>query len=252
LQKINKHNAENKHTYKMGLTQFAALTDAEFATLYLTPKPYNPEWENSETAMPSLTETIDWTTKGVVSPVKNQGNCGSCWAFSAVATLESFSLMKGKSILFSEQQLVDCSKKYGNDGCNGGYNYQGLAYVKDHGIATSTDYPYAGHNQACKVDGGAFKITGVSVAKGCPAMLTALTSRPFGVSVDATNWSHYAGGVFDNCKASLNHDVFLVGATDQYWKIKNSWGTSWGENGFIRLAVGNTCGVCLDKSPWPV
>ncbi len=252
LERITKHNADQKQTYKMGLTQFAALTDAEFATLYLTPKPYNPEWEHSETAMPSLSAPIDWTTKGFVSPVKNQGNCGSCWAFSAVATLESYSLMKGKSVNLSEQQLVDCSKKYGNEGCNGGFNYQGLAYVKDHGIATGADYPYIAKTQGCKTDGGAFKISSVSVAKGCPAVLAALDSRPLGVSVDATNWSHYAAGIFSNCKTSLNHDVFLVGATTDYWKIKNSWGTTWGENGFIRLATGNTCGICLDKSPWPV
>ena len=252
LEQINKHNADSTQTYKMGLTQFAAYTDAEFATLFLTPKVYDPEWENANINMPSINGDIDWTTKGVVSPVKNQGNCGSCWAFSAVATLESFSLMKGQAITLSEQQLVDCSKKYGNDGCNGGYNYQGLAYVKDNGITTGAAYPYVAKTQTCKSDGGSFKISGVSVAKGCPAVLAALASRPLGVSVDATNWSHYTSGVFNNCKTSLNHDVFLVGATDQYWKIKNSWGTSWGENGFIRLATGNTCGICLDKSPWPV
>lgn len=236
----------------MGLTQFAAYTDAEFSMLFLTPKVYDPEWDHSNTNMPSINGDIDWTTKGMVSPVKNQGNCGSCWAFSAVATLESFSLMKGQSAILSEQQLVDCSKKYGNEGCNGGFNYQGLAYVKENGIATGAAYPYVAKTQACKSDGGSFKIAGVSVAKGCPGVLSALASRPLGVSVDATNWSHYASGVFNNCKTSLNHDVFLVGATDQFWKIKNSWGTSWGENGFIRLATGNTCGICLDKSPWPV
>lgn len=73
-----------------------------------------------------------------------------------------------------------------------------------------------------------------------------------GVSVDANNWSNYASGIFNNCRAFLDHDVLLVGASDTYWKIKNSWSTSWGENGFIRLAPGNTCGVCQDKSPWPV
>ena len=252
LAKINQHNLDSKKTYKLGLTQFAAYTDAEFATLFLTPKVYDSEWEKSDVTMPKLTENIDWTAKGVVSPVKDQGNCGSCWAFSAVATLESFALMKNQSVTLSEQQLVDCSKKYGNYGCQGGFNYQGLAYVKDHGIATDASYPYLGHNEACKVDGGSFKIAGVSVAKGCPAILTALASRPIGVSVDATNWSHYASGIFNNCKTDLNHDVFLVGVTDQYWRIKNSWGKSWGESGFIRLAPGNTCGICLDKSPWPV
>ena len=162
----------------------------------------------------------------MVSPVKDQGQCGSCWAFSAVGTLESFSLMKGQSISLSEQQLVDCSKKYGNYGCNGGFNYQGLAYVKDHGIAYTKDYPYTAHNGACKVDGGAFKISSVSTAKGCPGIQTAVNSRPIGVSVDANKWSNYKSGIFNNCGTSLDHDVLLVGYTDSYWKIKNSWSSS--------------------------
>ena len=187
----------------------------------------------------------------MVSPVKDQGRCGSCWAFSAVGTLESYSLMKGKSVNLAEQQLVDCSKKYGNAGCNGGFNYQGLAYVKDHGITYTSNYPYVAKTQNCKIDGGDFKITRVDSAKGCPGIQTAIASRPIGVSVDANNWSKYAGGVFSNCGKNLDHDVLLVGVSDSEWKIKNSWGKSWGENGFIRLAMGNTCGICQDKSPWP-
>lgn len=104
---------------------------------------------------------VDWVTKGMVAPVKNQGNCGSCWAFSAVGTLESFSLMKGKSVNLSEQQLVDCSHKYGNEGCNGGFNYKGLAYVKDHGITTTSAYAYTAKTGSCKIDGGDFKISSV-------------------------------------------------------------------------------------------
>jgi C1A family cysteine protease len=120
------------------VNQFTVLTDNEFAMTYLNPKIYNPEWLESDLFMPPVNADIDWTTKGAVSPVKNQGNCGSCWAFSAVGSLESYSLLKGKSVSLSEQQLVDCSHKYGNDGCNGGYNYQGLAYVKDKGIAATS------------------------------------------------------------------------------------------------------------------
>ena len=219
---------------------------------YLTPKPYNPEWEKVDLQVPPMADPIDWTTKGIISPVKDQGQCGSCWAFSAVGTLEAYSLMKGKSVNLSEQQLVDCSKKYGNMGCNGGYNIQGLNYVKDHGITYTSSYPYVAKTQTCKVDGGDFKISGVSAASGCSGILTALQSRPVGVSVDANNWSKYASGIFNNCKTSIDHDVMLVGATDTYWKIKNSWSSSWGENGFIRLAPGNTCGICQEKAPWPV
>lgn len=159
--------------------------------------------------------------------------------------------MNGHTVNLSEQQLVDCSRKYGNFGCSGGFNYQGLAYVKDHGITTTAAYPYVAHNGPCHTDGGDFKIASVQTAKGCTGIQNAVQSRPIGVSADATNWSKYSSGIFNNCGTNLNHDIFLVGFTDTYWKIKNSWSTSWGEKGYIRLAPGNTCGVCNDKSPWP-
>lgn len=200
--------------------------------------------------MPPINADVDWRDKGAVSPVKNQGNCGSCWAFSAVGIMESWSLMKGKSVNLAEQQLVDCSRKYGNQGCSGGFNYQGLAYVKDHGITSTSSYPYVAHNQGCKVDGGDFKITGVPSTKGCSGISSSILSRPIGVSADATNWSRYSSGVFSNCQRNLNHDILLVGINSSNYIIKNSWGATWGEKGFIRLALGNTCGICDDKSPW--
>jgi C1A family cysteine protease len=92
---IEKHNADKTQTYTMGINQFSALTDAEFALSFLTPKPFNPEWAQVDTQFDNLKANVDWTTSGKVSPVKNQGNCGSCWAFSAVGTLESFALFKG-------------------------------------------------------------------------------------------------------------------------------------------------------------
>lgn len=251
---INAHNSKQDRTYDMGLNQFSGMTDDEFAKTMLTPKPYNPEWENADVTIRADNSEIDWTTKGAVSPIKNQGNCGSCWAFSAVATLESLSLMQsggnGNAIL-SEQQLVDCSSKYGNQGCNGGFNYKGLAYVKDNGISFESEYPYTAKTQTCHKTGGSFKIGNVVTAKGCPGIQTAVLSRPIGVSADATNWSRYASGVFNNCATKLNHDITLVGYNAESWKIKNSWGATWGEKGFIRLAMGNTCGVCIDLSPWP-
>lgn len=252
LERINKHNADKSQTYEMGINQFTVFTDLEFSMKFLTKKPYRKEWAQLDIIVDeNFKIDIDWVAKGMVSPVKNQGNCGSCWAFSAVGTLEAWALMNGRSDKYSEQQLVDCSRAYGNEGCNGGFNYKGLAYVKDHGIAFESEYRYTAVTSTCKKDGGSTKIIGVDTAKGCTGILNALQSRPIGVSVDANNWSPYKSGIFNNCKTSLDHDVLLVGATDTYYKIKNSWGTSWGENGYIRLALGNTCGICVDISPWP-
>lgn len=108
-------------------------------------------------------------------------------------------------------------------------------------------------NQLCKIHGGPLKIKEVASVKGCPGIQNAVYGRPIGVAVDAANWSHYQSGIFNDCKSNyLDHNVLLVGVTDKYWKIKNSWSTTWGEKGFIRLSLGNTCGICNDKSPWPV
>ena len=92
--------------------------------------------------------------------------------------------------------------------------------------------------------GGNFKISHIHSVKGCDNLVTAIQERPIGIAVDATNWSKYASGIFDNCAKHLNHNVLLVGISGSFYKIKNSWGTSWGEKGFIRLALGNTCGIC--------
>ena len=189
---------------------------------------------------------VDWTTQGGVSRVKNQGGCGSCWAFSAVGVLESWSLVNKKtSVDLSEQQLVDCSRPQGNQGCNGGWPHSALTYVAANGIASQTAYPYVAKDQACKTQGGSFKIAGQSALSGCSGLSSGIDAGPVSVTVDASNWSAYKSGVFSNCASGINHAVLLVGVgADGSWKIKNSWGTGWGESGFIRLGQGNTCGVC--------
>lgn len=249
IEVINRHNADSTQSYKMGVNQFTAMTDEEFFNTYLDPK---PEVAAPIEDAPVPNADIDWTTKGGVSPVKNQGQCGSCWAFSAVGVMESVAKIKGQSVNLSEQQLVDCSTSYGNHGCNGGWPSQALSYVKDHGIASQSEYPYKGVNQACQKNGGTFKIASVSSASGCTGLSNAIQGRPVSVTVDATNWSRYASGVFSNCATSINHAVLLVGIVGGNWKIKNSWGTGWGEAGFIRLAgTANTCGVCAYAGVYP-
>ena len=245
LKEVETHNADETQTYKKGINQFSALTQEEFVAIYasgvIIPEGVEPVVE--ETYEP-VSNDIDWTTKGGVSPVKNQGQCGSCWAFSATGVMECIAKIKGQSVSLSEQQLVDCSRPQGNQGCNGGWPSSALKYVQSNGIASESQYPYVGRDQTCKTQGGSFKISGQASMSGCNGLTSGINGSPVSVTVDATNWSSYRSGVFTNCNASINHAVLLVGVVGGNWKIKNSWGTGWGESGFIRLGAGNTCGVC--------
>jgi C1A family cysteine protease len=245
--KIAAHNTRNDQSYEMGINQFTHLTQEEFARTYLgtiVPKRFDAVDEDFITV-----GDVDWTSAGAVTGVKNQGQCGSCWAFSATGALEGLSKLGFGSLQsFSEQQLVDCSGSYGNQACNGGLMDNAFKYVKDHGITSEAAYPYRAVKGTCTTNSGAFKVSGYTGASGCTALANAITGRPVSVAVDATNWSPYKSGVFNNCGASLNHGVLLVGISDQYWRVKNSWGTGWGESGFVRLARGNTCGICNQPS----
>ena len=248
---INKHNADHSQTYKVGVNQFTIFTSEEFATKFLTPMPLvgYPQGDNEY----EVIGAVDWTTQGKVSAVKNQGSCGSCWAFSASGVTESFFLFKGQSVSLSEQQLVDCSRAQGNQGCNGGWPHSALTYATSKGWATASEYPYVAKDQACKKDGGSIRISGQKSFTGCSGLSSGINSQPISVTVDATNWSSYKSGVFSNCRSSINHAVLLVGVdASGAWKIKNSWATSWGESGFIRLASGNTCGLCAYAGVVPV
>ena len=247
IAKIEAHNANKARSFDMGINQFSHLTEEEFAETYLGTIVPTSNVAVDET-MISVGD-VDWVSSGAVTAVKNQGQCGSCWAFSATGALEGLSKLGfGNLQSFSEQQLVDCSASYGNNACNGGLMDRAFKFVKEHGITTEAAYPYKAVKGNCVTNSGAFKISGFTDVSGCANLATALTGRPLSVAVDATNWSPYKSGVFNNCKTSLNHGVLLVGVTDQYWKVKNSWSTTWGESGFIRLAKGNTCGLCNQPS----
>jgi len=244
LAKMHAHNSDEFRTYSMGINQFSALTEEEFISTYLG---YIPQSDNvvEEDGTDVHLGDVDWMSQGAVTPIKNQGQCGSCWAFSTTGGLEGLSkLAYGELKSFSESQLVDCSSSYGNKGCQGGLMDNAFKFVKAKGIVTEEEYPYEAKQNKCKIPGGPFKISGFTDIKTCNALATALNERPVSVAVDASKWSTYKGGVFSTCGTQLNHGVLLVGATEKEWKVKNSWGTTWGENGTIRLARGNTCGIC--------
>lgn len=129
-------------------------------------------------------------------------------------------------------------------GCNGGWMDSAFQYVRDHGLVTEGEYPYVARDQGCQRDGGSIKISGFIDVPGCTNLQNALAQRPVSVAVDASNWSLYKGGVLSTCGSAINHGVLAVGMTGEFWKVKNSWGRFWGEDGYIRLAMGNTCAIC--------
>ena len=200
---------------------------------------------------------MDWTEHGAVTPVKNQGQCGSCWAFSATGSLEGLNYIKNKELLsFSEQQLVDCSHSYGNNGCNGGLMDMAFWYVTDNGISLESKYPYRGVGGQCHytAEDKAFTnkdCTDVTVNKELP-LLAAINQQPVSVAIQANHMSFqlYKSGVYSgNCGTKLDHGVLAVGYGDldgkKFFKVKNSWGASWGQKGFILIArKGDGKGQC--------
>ncbi|KAL7732356.1 hypothetical protein ACLKA6_004340 [Drosophila palustris] len=247
---IDKHNeryAAGEETYEMGVNQFTDLLASEFASLMLTKfnmsdfdsyieLTYTPH-KNVE-----LPSSVDWRAKGAVTPVKQQAHCGSCWAFAAASTLESATFLKTKKLVpLSEQNLVDCSTRYNNHGCNGGWPASALVYVKDNGgIDTEQAYPYEAHNGRCRFKRNAIgaKVRDVAaVHKSEEALAHAVAEMgPVAVAVDATHFQHYRGGIYTTpCNRQVNHAVTVVGYGSNYWLIKNSWG-GWGEQGYMRLA----------------
>jgi C1A family cysteine protease len=233
-----------------GENQFMDLTQEEFAATYLTTRvPANlaaPEMDTDEISSDLPNAAFTWVTKGAVGPVKNQGSCGSCWAFSATGVVEGYyAIYKGSLPNVSEQQLVDCSTSYGNQGCNGGWPASALNYVRDHGLVTGAEYPYTGRDGACRINSGPYVVASVVESASCATLTADVTKQPTSVAVDASNWSFYKSGTFSTCGKSVNHGVLVVGWDDQNnWIIKNSWGTTWGQNGYMTLKAGDTCAVC--------
>ncbi|ESO85089.1 hypothetical protein LOTGIDRAFT_204652 [Lottia gigantea] len=275
LNYIQKHNLEadrNVHSFRVGMNAYGDMTSEEFVSVMNGYKQNdNQDKKGRTTFLPpsnigDLPTTVDWRTKGYVTDVKNQGQCGSCWAFSTTGSLEGQHFKKyGQLISMSEQNLVDCSKKQGNMGCGGGLMDQAFTYIKvNDGIDTEASYPYTAQDGTCHFTRAnvAANDTGfVDIPSGNEdALKTAVaTVGPISVAIDASHPSFqlYKSGVYYDffCSSKrLDHGVLAVGyGTDgskDYWLVKNSWGASWGDKGYLKMSRNrrNNCGIATSAS----
>ncbi|KAJ3708632.1 hypothetical protein LUZ61_012337 [Rhynchospora tenuis] len=276
---IHEFNKKGK-SYKLELNKFGDLTTEEFKGSYagsrvqehrmFRPRTMTNKFSYGSVNVGDLPLSIDWRQKGAVTGVKDQGKCGSCWAFSTVVSVEGINQIKtGNLISLSEQELIDCDT--GDDsGCNGGLMENAFDFIKKSGgITTETAYPYKAQNGTCdasKMNSPAVVIDGYETvpANDEDSLLKAVANQPVSVSIEASGkpFQFYSTGVFTgDCKTDLDHGVAVVGyGVDQngtkYWIVKNSWGPTWGEQGYIRMQRGiaakeGICGIAMDAS-YPV
>lgn len=247
-------------TWQSGETPFSDLSEGDFQRIYLTAKvPEKVSIQSDAASLGPAAASVDWVKAGKVTSVKNQKTCGSCWAFASIAAIESLQLIQNKGTSdYSEQQLVSCTKGLvGLTGCNGGVPQYAMKWAVTNGITEESNFVYTNsdsdRSKCPNPKRASFSIAGVgTVAQGnLNELAKAVTYQPVAVTLDASKWSGYRGGIFGTNSADcssdpnrVNHCVLVVGYTDQYWLIKNSWGTGWGENGYIKLArTGNTCSI---------
>ncbi|XP_075482454.1 senescence-specific cysteine protease SAG39-like [Primulina tabacum] len=270
LEYIESFNEAGTRPYKLAVNQFADLTKQEFLASYTgykkgsrpkTIKATSFRYEN----VTSVPTSMDWRDKGAVTGVKDQGNCGSCWAFSAVAAMEGIHQLKaGKLVSLSEQALMDCDRADEDQGCKGGFMETAFKFILENkGLTTEANYPYQGVDGTCNSKKAASHVVQIKGYEKVPknsesSLLKAVANQPVSVGIEANgDFQFYSSGVFTGfCGTSLNHGVAAVGygVSDngtKYWLVKNSWGTEWGEKGYIKMqrdthAKEGLCGIATE------
>merc|ERR1712200_141405 len=280
LRKIEAHNEREEkglETWRMAVTQFADLTEKEFEQQMLGGYVRTPQSSGGHAkreVASDLPASVDWREKGVITEPKNQGSCGSCWAFATVEPIESYAAINNVSLTkLSTQEVTTCTPNPlhcgGTGGCRGSIPQLGYNYVQLFGLATNDDYPYwsgvTGMTGNCKYDlerrTPVVSITGYNALppNDMEATLQHIANvGPLAVAADASAWQFYGHGVFDSCSyeenISLNHAVQLVRyGTDEsegdYWLVRNSWGRNWGEQGYIKMKRESEAVCGTDSTP---
>jgi len=266
------HNLDMNQNFTMGVNQFTDLTPQEFKQQYVgglklevLVGSYGCKTFSSNAESAPL--SIDWRTKGAVTSVKDQGQCGSCWTFSSTGAAEgAWAIAKGQLVDLSEQQLVDCATgiSYGSHGCSGGQMEGADKYLIEHGQCSLNSYPYTAKDGTCQKCSTVAKFTSCSDVKPNDqiSLKGAVAQQPISIAIEADTryFQSYTSGVLDSasCGTTLDHGVLIVGYGEEngkkYWLVKNSWGTTWGENGYIKIARSDStndsgiCGISMDPS----
>ena len=263
------HNADRNQSFTMGVNQFTDLTPEEFKAQMIRglKAPVGSfgcgTFSNSASGAPA---SIDWRTKGAVTTVKDQGQCGSCWTFSSTGAMEgAWAIAKGQLIDLAEQELVDCAGlKYGSMGCNGGQMEGAFKFIIENGPCAASSYPYTAKDGTCHSCSAVAHATSCSDVKPNDqlSLKAAVAKQPVAVAIEADTkyFQSYSGGVLtsSSCGTSLDHGVLAVGYGEEngqkYWLVKNSWGTSWGEQGYVKIGRSEStndagiCGIAMDPS----
>ncbi|CAL5204696.1 unnamed protein product [Lathyrus oleraceus] len=274
LKFIDEHNAENR-TYKVGLNRFADLSNEEYRSMYLgfradsnrLGKAVTKSNRYAASVGDNLPESVDWRNKGAVAQVKNQGGCGSCWAFSAIAAVEGINkIVTDELVSLSEQELIDCDRT-NNAGCDGGLMEYAFEFIINNGgIDTDKDYPYRAVDGKCDQNKKNARVVTIDDYEQVPAndelaLKKAVANQPISVAIEAAGreFQLYVSGIFTGkCGTSLDHGVAAVGYGTEngvdYWIVRNSWGKSWGEAGYVKMerniatSVSGKCGIALQSS----